>query len=218
VVAAVAIAATQTTYRQRFLSNRVATVAGMHLAATAIDPDNRGGNRQPAPPRELDLSFPAGTRIDTSAAPICGHFDPSLADPCPPNTRVASGTAEMREKFPGSEPITASVTAYNRKHGLSLFVVPDVSGQDPVLLPAALKGLTLVTTIPKQCVESDCPGNGEAVLTKLTLDMRRIRRAGKAYLSTPRTCPKAGWRFRATFRFEAPTPAQSSTVQQACRK
>jgi hypothetical protein len=217
-LAALAMAATQTAYTQRFLSNRSSTPTGTHLAATALDPDNKDGNAQPAPPRELDISFPTGTTIDQSAAPACGSFDPSLADPCPPNTRVGSGTAELREKFAGSDPITADVTVYNRKKGLWLFVVPQVSPQEPFLVTADLKGLTLAAKIPQQCVLYDCQRNGEAALTKLTLDVSRIKRGGKAYLTTPRGCGASGWRFRATFRFDAPTSAQTTTKLQKCRK
>ena len=217
-VAAIAVAATQTTYTQRFLSNRISTVTGTHLAATALDPDNKDANSQPAPARELDISFPTGTTIDQSAAPACGSFDPSLADPCPPNTRVGSGTAELRDKFSGSEPITADVTVYNRKKGLWLFVVPQVAAQDPFLVTGDFKGLTLAAKIPQQCVLYDCQRNGEAALTNLTLDVSKIKRGSKAYLTTPRGCGANGWRFKATFRFDSPTPAQTTTKLQKCRK
>jgi hypothetical protein len=217
-VAAIAAAATQTTYTQRFLSNRTSTPTGTHLAATAVDPDNKNAGGQPAPPRELDISFPTGTTINQSAAPVCGSFDPSLADPCPPNTRVGSGTAELLEKFPGSDPITADVTVYNRKSGLWLFVVPQVSAQDPFLVTADLKGLTLAAKIPQQCALYDCQRNGEAALSSLTLDLNKIRSGSKVYLTTPRGCGTSGWRFKATFRFDAPTPAQTTTKLQKCRK
>jgi hypothetical protein len=96
--------------------------------------------------------------------------------------------------------------------------VPQVSAQDPFLVTADLKGLTLAAKIPQQCVLYDCQRNGEAALSSLTLDLNKIRRGSKVYLTTPRGCGATGWHFRATFRFDAPTPAQTTTTPQKCRK
>jgi hypothetical protein len=216
--AAVAIAATQTTYKQSFLSSKAGTSTGAHVAITSTDPANQAGNEQPAAVRELRITFPRGTSIDLTAVPACGQLDESAFDPCPPRTKVGTGSAELRSKFVGSPPIPADVTAYNRKNGLWLYVVPKVSSQDPFVLKPDLQGLTLDTTIPKQCVLYDCQANGEAVLTKFTLDTKAFKKGKRTYIKSPATCPTSGWTFKATFRYDAPTPATNLSSTQKCRK
>src|SRR3954452_3817362 len=122
-VAAVAYAATQTTYSPSYTTNKVGKSAGTHFDTTSIDPDNQDENEQPAKTRKLVIGFPGGTKIDQSVKPYCANLDESANDPCPKKTQIGSGTAEVRLKFPGSAPIPAKVTAYNRKKGLWLYVV-----------------------------------------------------------------------------------------------
>jgi hypothetical protein len=215
--ATVAIAATETSYKQNFRSSRAGTSTGIHVAVTAIDPDNQANN-QPAALRELRLTFPKGTSIDLTTAPACGQPDESLFDPCPPNTVVGTGSAEMRTKFSDSSPIGADVTAYNGKNGLWLYVVPQTSAQDPVVLRSDLQGLTLDAKIPQQCVQYDCQANGEAVLTKLVLNTKAITKRGRAYMRSPATCPTGGWTFKATFKYESPASTKNLSSVQKCKK
>jgi hypothetical protein len=215
--AAVAIAATQTSYQQNFRTSRAGTSTGTHLAVTSIDPDNQA-NKQPAALRELRLTFPKGTGIDLTTAPACGQLDESLFDPCPPNTVVGTGSAEMRTKFSDSSPIEADVTAYNGKKGIWLYVVPQTAAQDPVVLRFDLAGLTLDAKIPQQCVQYDCQANGEAVFTKLVLNTKAFTRSGRAYLRSPATCPAGGWTFKATLKYESPASTKSLSSVQKCKK
>ena len=123
----------------------------------------------------------------------------------------------MRLKFPGSAPIPAKVTAYNRKKGLWLYVVPQVSAQDPFLVTADFKGLTLAAQIPQQCVLYDCPNNGEAALTNLTLDLNKIKRGSKAYLTTARLRGD-GMAIQGRLQVRRVHTAQTTTASQKCRK
>ncbi len=125
------------------------------------------------------IGFPAGTKIDQSVKPYCAKLDESANDVCPKNTQIGSGTAEVRLKFPGSAPIPAKVTAYNRKKGLWLYVVPQVSGQAPVVIKPTFQGLKLVTVLTPLCVLNDCATNGEAVLTKFHLDTKAYSKTTK---------------------------------------
>jgi hypothetical protein len=220
-VAAVAYAATQTTYSQSYTTNKAGKSAGTHFDTTSIDPDNTAENQQPAKTRKLVIGFPAGTKIDQGVKPYCANLDESANDPCPKNTQVGSGTAEVRLKFPGSAPIPAKVTAYNRKKGLWLYVVPQVSGQAPVVIKPTFSGLKLITVLTPLCVLNDCATNGEAVLTKFHLDTKAFKKGkGKKvryYIKTPKTCKSAGWKFTADFTYDDGTTKHLEDVQK-CKK
>src|SRR3954454_21893659 len=151
-VAAVAFAATQTTYSQKYTTNKAGKSGGTNFDTTSIDPDNSAENQQPAKTRKLVIGFPAGTKIDQSVKPYCAQLQEDANDVCPKNTQVGSGTAEVRLKFPGGAPIPAKVTAYNRKKGLWLYVVPQAPGQAPVVITPTFKGLKLTTILKPLCV------------------------------------------------------------------
>lgn len=205
-VAAVAYAATQTTYKQSYTTKKTATSAGTHFDTTSIDPDNTAENQQPKKTRKLVIGFPAGTKINQTVKPFCKNLDESSNNPCPKNTQVGTGSAEVRLKFPGSNPIPAKVTAYNRKGGLWLYVVPSVAGQAPVVIKPTFQGLKLVTVLTPLCVLNDCQTNGEAVLTKFHLDTKPFKKGKgkkeKDFIKTPKACPKAGWHFTADFTYD----------------
>lgn len=221
-VAAIAMAATATTYSQKYTTAKVGSSAGTKFSTTSIDNENTANNNQPAAAREVDVTFPKGTKINQDAAPYCKNLDESADNPCPTRTKVGSGSAEVRLKFPGTAPIPASVTAYNRKSngtkGLFLYVVPSVQGQAPVVLKPTFKGLTLVTKIAPLCVLNDCATNGEAVLTKFTLSTKAIKKGTKKFITTPPKCPKVGWQFIGTFKYDAPTPTKKLSSLQKCKR
>ncbi|MEA2458583.1 MAG: hypothetical protein QOC95_1555 [Thermoleophilaceae bacterium] len=217
-VAAIAMAATDTTYSQKYTSPKVSTSVGTNFSTTSIDNENTAGNNQPAAAREVDITFPKGTLINQTAAPFCKNLDESADNPCPTKTKIGGGSAEVRLKFNGTAPIPASVTAYNRKGGLFLYVVPSVQGQAPVVLKPVFKGITLVTKIAPLCVLNDCATNGEAVLTKFKLNTKAIKKGTKTFIKSPAKCPKAGWQFIGTFKYDAPTPVKKLSSLQKCKK
>jgi hypothetical protein len=226
-VAAIALAATEQTYSQKYVDgkgkavNKVNKSVGTDFKVTAIDKANTSHNQQPTPAREVDIKFPAGTKIDYTTVPVCKNLDESANDPCPKNTKVGSGNAEARLQF-ASNPIPAKVTAYNRKNGLWLYIVPQVSGQAPIVLKPSFKGLTLITKIPPLCVPPGTPPScdptlGEAVLTKFTLKTKPFAKAKKTYIKSPPNCPKAGWKFEGTFKYADKTKKTLKSFQK-CTK
>jgi hypothetical protein len=221
VVAAIAFAETETTYSQSYTTNRAGKSAGTIFKTSSIDTANTAENEQPAKTRKLVIGFPAGTVIDQKAKAQCKQLDESADNPCPKNTKIGTGTAEVRLKFPGSAPIPADVTAYNRRGGLWLYVVPQVSGQAPVVIKPTFKGIKLITVLTPLCVLNDCATNGEAVLTKFELTTsaipKRPRRNQRVLIRTPKTCTKAGWKFTADFTYDDGSTKHLQSVQK-CRK
>jgi hypothetical protein len=232
-VAAIAFAATETTYSQKYTTNKAGKSAGTNFDTTSTDPDNTAENQQPAKTRKLVIGFPAGTKIDQSVKPYCAQLDESADNVCPKNTQIGSGSAEVRLKFPGSAPIPAKVTAYNRKKGLWLYVVPQVAGQAPVVIKPTFQGLKLVTVLTPLCVLNDCATNGEAVLTKFHLDTnaysktvtKTVKKHGKKkkvkvkknFITTPAKCTAAGFKFTADFTYDDGTTKHFDAAQP-CKK
>jgi hypothetical protein len=224
-VAAIAYAATETTYSQSYTSNKVGKSVGTIFKTSSIDQANTAENMQPKKTRKLVIIFPKGTKIDQSVKPFCTNLDESANDPCPKNTQIGSGTAEVRLKFPGSAPIPANVTAYNRKSdgtkGLFLYVVPSVAGQAPVVIKPVFSGIKLTTNLTPLCVLNDCAKNGEAVLTKFELTTKPYKKGkGKKtryFEKAPTTCPKAGWKFAADWTYDDTTTEHKESFQK-CKK
>jgi hypothetical protein len=221
-VAAIAYAATETTYSQSYTTTKAGKSAGTIFKTSSIDTANTEENQQPAKTRKLVIGFPKGTKIDQSVKPYCAQLDESANDVCPKNTQVGSGTAEVRLKFPGTAPIPAKVTAYNRKSGgtkgLWLYVVPQVAGQAPVVIKPTFKGLKLITVLTPLCVLADCAKNGEAVLTKFELTTKAYKkgkgRKTRFFITTPKTCTKAGWKFTADFTYDDSTTKHLESHQK----
>src|SRR4051794_12696907 len=128
-VAAVAMATTTQTFEQKYTASKPNKSAGTSFKTTSTEDQNAEKNHQPKSTRQFNITFPAGSKIDTSAAPICKNLDESADDPCPKNTKVGSGHATVLLPFNGFPPIDAEVTAYNRNKGLFLYVV--APGQAP---------------------------------------------------------------------------------------
>lgn len=230
-VAAVALATTTTTFDQKYSTKKPNTSAGTSFATTSSEDQNAEKNHQPKSTREFDIKFPAGSKIDYTAAPVCKNLDESANDPCPKNTKVGSGHAKVLLPFPNSAPIDALVTAYNRKNGLWLYVVPQFPNQAPVVLKPKYVGLTLKTATPPNCIAStnqnghcvDSSGNPgtEAVLTEFDLKTSPIShgkgKKKKTYLKTPPKCTKAGWKFQAHITYDDGSSASPSSVSP-CKK
>ena len=221
VVAAIALAATETTFSQKYTTPKAGKSAGTIFTTTSIDTANTAENQQPAKTRKLVIGFPAGTKIDQGVKPFCATLDESADKPCPDNTKIGSGTAEVRLKFPGSAPIPADVTAFNKKKGLWLYVVPRVSGQAPVVIQSTFNRLKLITVLKPLCVLNDCATNGEAVLTKFQLTTKAFKKGSgskvRFFIRTPTKCTKAGWKFTAAFTYDDGTSKNLQSVQK-CKK
>jgi hypothetical protein len=220
-VAAIAFAATETTYSQRYSTNKANRSVGTIFKTSSLDPANTAENQQPAKTRKLVIGFPAGTKIDQGVKPYCATLREDQDQVCPKNTQVGSGTAEVRLKFNGSPTIPANVTAYNRKKGLWLYVVPQAPGQAPVVIKPTFKGLKLITNLTPLCVLNDCPKNGEAVLTKFELTTKAFKKGkGKKtrfFLRSPKTCPKKGWKFTGDWTYDDKSTEHKQSFQK-CKK
>jgi hypothetical protein len=224
-VAAVAMATTTQTFQQKYTASKPSKSSGTAFSTSSTEDQNQANNNQPKSTREFDITFPAGSKIDYTAAPVCANLQESSNNPCPTNTKIGSGHAKVLLPFQGSAPIDAAVTAYNRKKGLFLYVVPTVGA--PVVLKPAYHGLTLKTATPPTCLAStnenghcvDGSGNpgAEAVLTEFDLKTKAVKKGKKTYLKTPPKCTKAGWKFQAKITYADGSSVSPSSIQK-CSK
>jgi hypothetical protein len=230
-VAAIAFATTTQTFDQKYTSSKTGKSTGTSFKTTSSEDNNPEKNNQPKSTREFDIKFPAGSKIDYTAAPVCKNLDESSDQVCPKNTQVGSGHAKVLLPYPGFVPIDADVTAYNRKQGLWLYVVPNFPNQAPVVLKPKYVGLTLKTATPPnciastnqngKCVNSDGSEGAEAVLTEFDLKTKAITKGKgkkkKTYLKTPSKCTKAGWVFQASITYDDGSKNTPKSVQK-CTK
>jgi hypothetical protein len=228
-VAAVAIAETKQTFEQKYTAAKPNKSTGTSFKTTSSEDGNAEKNHQPKATRQFNITFPAGSKVDTSAAPQCKDIDESADDPCPKNTTVGSGHAQVVLPYPGFPTIIADVTAYNRKNGLFLYV--QAPGQSPVYLKPKFSGLTLKTATPPNCIASTnqnghCVNNDgsegvEAVLTEFDLKTKAVTKGKgkkkKTFLKTPPKCTKAGWTFKASITYDDGSKATPKSTQK-CSK
>lgn len=233
-VAAIAMAVTTTTYEQTYSKKTKSTSVGttFKTTSTADQGDNPSNNDQPKSTREFDIKFPAGTKIDYKAKPVCtdANFHEDQASPCPANTKVGAGNATVKLPFPGQADVQATVTAYNRKSGgttgLVLYVQPSIGA--PVFLKPVFKGITLKTAVPPTCVASTnqnghcVKGDGspgqEAVLTSFNLKTKAFKKGKHTYIKSPPKCPKSGaWTFKATVTYDDNSTV-TKTAKSKCKK
>ncbi len=226
-VAAIAMATTTQTYSQKYATKKTNKSTGTSFSTKSFEDQNADNNHQPKGTRQFNITFPAGSKIDYKAAPICKNLDESANNPCPKKTKIGTGHATVLLPFPNTNPIPANVTAYNRKKGLFLYVVPTLEGQAPVVLKPKYSGLTLKTATPPNCVAStnqnghcvDGSGNPgvEAVLTSFDLKTKAAKKGKRVYLRTPKRCPKGGWTFKAKITYADGTSV-SPKSKSPCKK
>lgn len=227
-VAAIAMATTTQTFNQKFATPKKNTSTGTSFKTQSTEDANDENNRQPKATRQFDITFPAGTKIDYKAKAICKTLDESAEDPCPKNTKIGSGHAQVLLPFQNTGPIDADVTAYNRKSGLFLYVVPQLAGQAPVVLKPTFKGRTLKTSTPPNCiastntnghcVNSDGSDGAEAVLVEFDLKTTKAKKGKRVYLRTPAKCPSNGnWIFQAKITYDDGTSVSPKSASK-CSK
>jgi hypothetical protein len=230
VYAAVALATgTQQSYTNTFSTKKPGKAATTTIKLSSTDPTNTSHNNAPDPARKVVVAFPKGMSIDPKAAPTCSatalDFQNKGSGACPAKTIVGSGAASANSTFSSVGEIAATVTAYNKKGGLLLYVQPTPGAPaQPFLIQANLsgsakKGFKLTTTPPPNCLPPGSPpscSSGEAPLDKFILNTLAKKSGKHVFLRTPTTCPKSKfWPFKATITFKT-DGTKSYTAKGPC--
>jgi hypothetical protein len=240
-VAAIAMAASATSgttvqnYQQTFTSKKPNASTGTQFSTSSTDEANTSQNKQPKRVTNFDITFPKGTKIDTTSLPTCAATEPDFNgaenpdDACPPRSRIGGGTVAARLDVPNTGDLSGTVSAYNAKKGLLLYVViQSPIGNQTLLLKPKLSGVKLLTPVPHTCIppnrpDQDCRENGgtgdarEAILTSFTLKVKAGKTGKKVYMTTPKACPSGGWPFEANIKYADKTAAKIKT-KSPCKK
>jgi hypothetical protein len=229
-VAAIALADTQQTYSQKFSKNKAGASVGTVFKTDSTDPANTANNKQPKSVRTFNIKFPAGTAVNYKAAPVCKEDDNALQQDSGAACKksiIGSGSARVRLPFPSSD-INATVTAFNAKNALILYVVPQ--GSNPIVLHPKFKGNlksgpTLSTAVPATCVppasgdpcrKSDGSAGQEAILTHFDLKTKPTKKGKNILIRAPKKCKKT-WAFKATLKYSDGT-SKNITSTQKCKR
>jgi hypothetical protein len=239
VVAAVSVAATATSgttvqqYDQTFSAKKPSKSTGTTFSTSSSD-DTNPRNKQPKRVTNFDITFPAGSKIDNKAAPVCKATENDFAqatnpdDACPKGARIGTGEVAARTPFNGVADFTGTAYAYNANKGLLLFVNISSANQTLLLNPK-FKGLKLLTAVPHTCIPPNIPANDckdntgqaqEAILTKFQLKTTPKSsgkgKSKKNLITTPSTC-KGKWAFEANITYADGTAVKIPSPQ-TCSK
>ena len=188
------------------------------------------GEQVPSPLTGVSFHYPANIGIATSelGTAACQPAAVEARGPaiCPPNSRMGTGSAFVEIPVGGeTQTETAAITllAGPSEGGYLRFLV-GASGLSPVIARVLMTSLllngTLQLTVP---LVSSLPGAPDVSVVKVHVTIggrltyyrntgrRRIAYHPKGVL-LPRTCPRGGFRFAATFTFLDGTQASARTT------
>jgi hypothetical protein len=229
-VAAIALADTTQTYKQKFSANKVSKSVGTTFSTSSTDSENTAKNNQPKSVRNFNIVFPAGSKIDYKGAPICTKSDDDIiaagGKPACPKAVIGAGAARVRLPFAGTAEINAKVTAFNNKKALVLYVDPSPIAQ-PIILRPKFSGVKLNTTVPPnclppatnqggQCKKQDGSAGDEAILTFFSLKTVAKKKGKHTLIKAPSKC-KGTWKFSANLKYADGTSKKIDSLQ-ACKK
>jgi len=217
-------------FGSRFTSIVPGHSTGVRVAIRYKNPSDPNG----APPavRRVVLTGPPGTRIDTSVPERCTATDDQLKtqgeSACPVGSRVGNGTivaAVLVAPGPDKPRTTFDVSIFNTAGGLIMTARPQGSSTVGAVARGTIKGRTTTVTVPT-CLTGgqapvQCKSDETALVTVFQRTFRIVRGAPghrRAYLTTPRTCPRSHhWTAAARLTY-ADGASERVTATSGCRR
>jgi predicted Zn-ribbon and HTH transcriptional regulator len=204
-------------YTQTYSQKKGGKPTGTTFQTTSSNSANEEQNKQPKRATNFDITFPKGTKINNKAVPACSAGEAEFNqvnnpdEACPKGSKIGAGKVSARLPYPNTAELNGTVTAYNAKKGLLLYVVIQAPGAAQTLvLKPTFHGLTLKTAVPVTCVPPGTAENGckasdgkeyAAVLTAFSLKTKVASAKGKTLITTPAKCAKGGWDFSAAIKY-----------------
>ncbi|HLM51960.1 MAG TPA: hypothetical protein VK279_15550 [Solirubrobacteraceae bacterium] len=159
---------------------------------------------------KIVVAFPSGTKFNTDVPGLCRangqQVQQSNGSVCPRNSRVGTGNALADATPVIAAPVSEQIIAFNRNNGIFFYL----QGLQTAVLTSTVRGNKLTTVVPP----FPLPGGGVAALTDFTLRTRPVKKSGKNWITTPKSCPSSGaWTSTTTFTYAtAPTDIVTSTT------
>lgn len=205
-------------YRQTFTTDVPGASTGIDTKILYKHPDDP--NAKPIPVQQEVFTFPVGTRWDESVVPDCTASDEELRvqgeSACPAETRIGTGDNNVSMTgFPGAGESPFTINAFEQGGGR--FRVLGAADGFPLRFIAhgRREGRTSTVDVPET---PGGPPDGRNALRRIhnVFPARSVGR--RAYMRTPRTCPKSGvWTFKARLTF-ADGGVERNVSKMKCRR
>lgn len=183
-------------------------------------------NRKPKVARQVQIVYPKGTRLVTSALPECRATDEELTQrgraACPPETQLGVGQAEVTSGM--GSPQELDEATYNAPGNFIQLLTLKGTDQIVAVLRERVHGRVITTDSPPSCVPPgqppDCAPFGEFAVTRFEVFAPPPGiPVTRSTVTMPRTCPAGGfWRFEARFRFADGSTARRYSYARCKRK
>ncbi len=205
-------------YRQVFTTDVPGASTGIDTQILYKHPDDP--DAKPIPVRQEVFTFPVGTRFDESVVPDCTVSDLELrlvgVSACPEETWIGGGHGNTTMTgFPGSGETPISANAF--EYGGGRFRVLGQAEEFPLRFVAhgRREGGTNTVDIPQT---PGGPPDGESALRRVRNIFPARSLGRRAYMRTPRRCPKTGvWIFKARLTF-ADGGVERNVYRMPCRR
>jgi hypothetical protein len=209
-----------------FTSARASSSTGAQISIHYQD--EHDPNAKPKTFHKLEIALPEGTRLDTSVVPACEADDSTIMaqgpSACPQESKVGDGTVTLLTGFgPPTDPFATDVTVFQGRGELLDVFSAHGSSQTLAVDHVKIEGRTLIDE--PQSVPGG-PPDGRSAPRDVNLRIgARTAGDGRAYLTTPPSCPRGGrWESRFSVSYDdgvndlalATTPC-SATAQTRAR-
>jgi hypothetical protein len=217
-LAAVAVASPQFTYTfaTKFTQKHPGKSTGFKTDIETSDPGNPQG--VPKGANVITVTFPRGTKFNSSALPQCAATPTNTAP-------VISGACDKAKVGTGSSivqavglagPVPGTITAYNAKNAIIFYVKSTLAGTTvPVVLKGNLKGTKLTTDVGSQIPK---PGGLKLIITTFKLSITPHKKGKKIYATTPKKCTGGKWVVKAHVAFDDGTVGDFASAPSKCLK
>jgi hypothetical protein len=196
-----------------FSTKRPTAITG--ITAMFDNAGTRDATGKPKAARKIVIRFPRGWKKDTSVRPTCTQSKLQAQGPagCPSRSKIGSGEAEAVTGLPALDPVNVTVTPFNSKSGLLLYIAPKPGeAGNPFVIASTVRRNVLTAVVPKLVQPTPY---GEAILTKFTLKISAIRKGSDPLITSP-PCPRGTWVTTGTWTYDGSTTTVRDT--SPCRR
>lgn len=185
----------------RFTTSQPAAPTGLSEAIDYANPSDPDG--KPHSVQTVVLRLHPGAVIDTTVPEQCQATEADFAErgpaACPPGSRVGSG--ELTIDFGGGNVVEFVSTFFNDRDQIILYLE---STNTPTRITSSSRGSArdgaFTTQVPP--LPGQPPPDSFAAIERVRIELDRVTRGGRAYLTTPPACPAGGaWTNTGTFTY-----------------
>jgi hypothetical protein len=165
-----------------FKQTTVATESGVNLLVRYLNPEDRAA--KPPAITKVVIRLPEGSRIDTTAVPVCTASNDEIQargrDACPAASKVGDGKLKAYAGTPG-DPVTTDLTLFNGPRQLIEVVSFEGTNATAGIDRLTIEGAVLTGAPP---FVPGGPPDGRTAVSEIAWDIP----ARGGYLVTPPTC------------------------------